>query len=49
MILKGAPPHDVRTMLRANGSKSLREQARDMLLRGETSMEEMEKIIYSVE
>lgn len=49
MILKGAPPHDVRAMLRANGSKSLREQAKDMVLRGETSMEEMEKIIYSVE
>ncbi len=49
MILRGASPRDVRAMLRANGGKSLREQAKDMVLRGETSMEEMEKIIYSVE
>lgn len=49
MIQKGTSPHEIRTMLRKNGSKSLREQARDMTIRGETSMEELEKIIYSVE
>ena len=49
MIQKGASPREIRTVLRKNGSKSLREQARDMTIRGETSMEELEKIIYSVE
>lgn len=49
MIQKGTSPHEIRTVLRKNGSKSLREQARDMTIRGETSMEELEKIIYSVE
>lgn len=49
MIQKGISPHEIRTVLRKNGSKSLREQARDMTIRGETSMEELEKIIYSVE
>ena len=49
MIQKGISPHEIRTVLRKNGSKSLREQARDMTIRGETSVEELEKIIYSVE
>lgn len=49
MIQKGTSPHEIRTVLRKNGSKSLREQARDMTIRGETSMEELEKVIYSVE
>ena len=49
MIQKGASPREIRTVLRKNGSKSLREQARDMTIRGETSVEELEKIIYSVE
>ena len=49
MIQKGASPREIRTVLRKNGSKSLREQARDMTIRGETSMEELEKVIYSVE
>ena len=49
MIQKGASPREIRTVLRKNGSKSLREQARDMPIRGETSVEELEKIIYSVE
>lgn len=49
MIQKEISPHEIRTVLRKNGSKSLREQARDMTIRGETSMEELEKIIYSVE
>ena len=48
MIQKGASPREIRTVLRKNGSKSLREQARDMTIRGETSVEELEKIIYSV-
>ena len=46
MIQKGASPREIRTVLRKNGSKSLREQARDMTIRGETSVEEL---IYSVE
>lgn len=49
MIQKGASPREIRTVLRKNGSKSLREQARDLTIRGETSVEELEKIIYSVE
>lgn len=32
MIQKGTSPHEIRTVLRKNGSKSLREQARDMTI-----------------
>ena len=49
MILRGAPPQKIRKALRACGNMSLRDQAARMVLDGETSMEELEKIIYSAE
>ncbi len=49
MILSGAPPHDIRAYQRRRGEASLRDQALEMVLAGETGMDEMEKIIYSVE
>lgn len=49
MILNGAPPRDMRLVLRQKGAKSLREQAAGMVFAGETSMEELEKIIFSAE
>lgn len=49
MILAGAPPHDIRMHQRRKGESSLKDQVAEMVLKGETSMEEMEKIIYSVE
>lgn len=49
MILRGAPPQKIRKALRAGGNMSLRDQAARMVLDGETSLEELEKIIYSAE
>lgn len=49
MILSGAAPHRIRAHQRAKGAPSLKDQAAAMVLKGETGIEEMEKIIYSVE
>ena len=49
MILRGASPQKLRRVLRAGGNMSLRDQAARMVVDGETSMEELEKIIYSAE
>ena len=49
MILSGAPPHEIRMYQRRKGEAGLKDQVVKMVLRGETGIEEMEKIIYSVE
>lgn len=49
MILSGASPHSIRVRQREKGEPSLKDQVAAMVLKGETGMEEMEKIIYSVE
>lgn len=49
MITNHATPRDIHAYQRKRGLKSLREYAMQMVLEGETSMEEAEKIIYSAE
>ena len=49
MILDDALPRDIRLYQRKRGLKSIKEYVLQMVLEGETSMEEAEKIIYSVE
>lgn len=49
MILSGESPHRMRLHQRGKGEPGLKDQAAAMVLKGETGIEEMEKIIYSVE
>lgn len=49
MILSNAPPRDIRMYQRKRGFKSIREYVLLMVLAGETTMDEAEKIIYSAE
>lgn len=49
MILDDALPRDIRLYQRKRGLKSIKEYVLQMVLEGETSMEEAEKIIYSAE
>lgn len=49
MIADNATPRDIHAYQRKRGLKSLSEYALQMVLEGETSMEEAEKIIYSAE
>ncbi len=49
MISKGASIHDIREYEVKRGMKLLKESAVEMALSGETSFEEVEKIIYSAE
>lgn len=49
MILDHVSPYEIRNRQRERGIKSLKDYALRMAARGETSVEEVEKIIYSVE
>jgi len=49
MILDNTPPYEIRSRQKKRGFKSLRDFALMRAARGETSLEEAEKIIYSVE
>lgn len=49
MILDNRPPYEIRLHQKERGFKALKDYALMMAARGETSVEEAEKIIYSVE
>lgn len=49
MILDNTPPYEIRSRQKRRGFQSLRDFALMRAVRGETSLEEAEKIIYSVE
>lgn len=49
MIAKGAGVHELRAYGRQKGNRFLKERVIELALAGDTSMEEVEKIVYSVE
>ena len=49
MIAKDASVNEIRTYAKEKGNLTLRESVTKLVLSGETTLEEMEKIIFSVE
>lgn len=49
MIMENVNPEDLRNYMRKAGMKTLQENCREMVLRGETTVEELVRISYSLE
>jgi len=49
MIMENANPEDLRNYMRKTGMKTLQENCREMVLKGETTVEELVRISYSLE
>lgn len=49
MVMENAHPEDLRNYMRKTGMKTLQENCREMVLNGETTVEELVRISYSLE
>lgn len=49
MIMENVNPEDLRNYMRKTGMKTLQENCREMVLRGETTVDELVRISYSLE
>ncbi len=49
MVMENSSPEDLRNYMRKTGMKTLQENCREMVLKGETTVEELVRISYSLE